>query len=165
MQASDVVAASSVVIAVLALAVSVYQSVLVRRHQRQSVRPALQLHTRLRAGEKAGLRLVNVGLGPAVITSSVVSVDGQELGEYNEEASNLIRGDVRPRASAATFDSGAILATDYDEFLLSVDEYDPALDWHARLVSLLREQMRLEIRYTSLYGEESWTVCWPQRRP
>jgi hypothetical protein len=165
MQASDIVAASSIVIAVLALAVSVYQSALVRQHNRQSVRPVLQLHTRLRPGGKAGLRLVNVGLGPAVITSSVVSVDGRELGEYNEEASNLIRGNVRPRPSAVTFESGAILATDYDEFLLSVDEYDPALAWHASLVSLVREQMRLEIRYTSLYGAESWTVRWRGRRP
>jgi hypothetical protein len=165
MQASDVVAASSIMIAVLALAVSVYQSVLARQHNRQSVRPVLQLQTRFRPGGKAGLRLVNVGLGPAVITSSVVSVDGQELGDYNEEASNLIRGSVRPRPSAVTFESGAILATDYDEFLLSVDEYDPACDWHAGLVRLLREQMKLEIRYTSLYSEEAWTVCWPGRRP
>jgi len=161
MQASDVVAVSSIVIAVLALTASVYQSVLVRQHNRQSVRPVLQLHTRWRRGEKAGLRLVNVGLGPAVIIRSVVSLDSKELGEYNEEASNLIRDDVRPRPSAVTFDSGAILATGFDEFLLSVDEYDPALDWHAALVGLLRDRMRLEIRYTSLYGEKSWTINWP----
>lgn len=43
MQTSDVVAVSSIVIAVLALAASVYQSVLVRQHNRQSVRPVLQL--------------------------------------------------------------------------------------------------------------------------
>lgn len=82
MQASDVVAASSVVIAVLALAVSVYQSMLTRRHHRQSVQPALQLHIRLRTGEKAGLRLVNVDLGPALITRwSCSSVPMSVMGE------------------------------------------------------------------------------------
>ena len=165
MRASDVVALSSIVIAVLALAVSVYQSMLTRQHNRRSVRPALQLRMRFRAGETAGLLLINAGIGPAVITGSTVSFGKQVLGPWDEPTSNVLRGDAKPRPSATTFTPGTILATDYAEFLLSVDEYDPNIDWHAALVDLLRNQVTFEITYESLYGgKDTWTVTWPTSR-
>jgi hypothetical protein len=119
MQASEIIAISSIVIAVAAVVVSVYQSVLIREHNRQSVRPALQLRSVFRPRGMAGLRLTNAGLGPAVITRSSVVVDGRVLGEYDERTSNLLRGSAKPRPSATTFIPGAILAADYDEYLLS----------------------------------------------
>ena len=165
MQASDIVAVSSVAIAVIALAVSVYQSALIRRHNRQSVRPALQLRARFRPGERAGLRLVNAGLGPAVVTGSAVAVDGRHLGEYDLPSLDLLRGDDRPRPSATTFSRGAILATDYDEYLLSVEGFDPGVGWHAALAELVRDRLTVEIRYESLYGEQTFIVNWPARTP
>ena len=76
-----VTAISSIFIAGLALAVSVYQSALTRQHNRQTVRPVLQLRSSFRLGEIAGLHLANVGLGPAVIRSSKVSYRTRFLGD------------------------------------------------------------------------------------
>src|SRR3712207_6587449 len=51
----------SFVIAVLACAVSVYQSAITNRHNRQTVSPVLQLRSTFRLGQTAGLHLANVG--------------------------------------------------------------------------------------------------------
>ena len=48
------------------------------------------------------------------------------------------------------------LATDYNEYLLSVAPYDPAV--HADFVDLVRNRLRVRITYDSLHGGESFTV-------
>jgi hypothetical protein len=161
MASSDVVAVSGVVIAVTALAVSTYQSWLSRDHNRRSVRPVLELRVRFRPGGTAGLRLTNSGLGPAVLTATTVWLDGAPVGPFDQENSNRIRGDARPRPSAHTFSGRNVLATDYNDYLLSVADYDPMVDWHAEFATLVLERMTLEIHYTFLYEEKTWTVRWP----
>jgi len=160
MPASDVIATSSIVIAVLALVVSVYQLMLTRQHNRRSVRPALQLDTRFRPGEQSGLLLTNVGLGPAVITGSTVYLDEQELGPWDQRTSDVLRGEARDRPSATTFIPGMMLTTDYQEFLLSVTDYNPAVDWHTALRTVIDHRIRFVITYESLYGD-SWTATGP----
>jgi len=75
MDASTVVAACATVIAVVSLVVSVSEARATRRHYLLSVRPLLELQTSFRRGDRAGLRLMNVGLGPAVITKTLLTVD------------------------------------------------------------------------------------------
>jgi hypothetical protein len=87
MNASIVVAICATVIAVLALAVSVYEARATRRHDRISVRPFLELRVGLRQGSTAGLQLINAGLGPAAITKTVLTLDGDPLGESARRAS------------------------------------------------------------------------------
>jgi hypothetical protein len=86
MNASIVVAICATVIAVLSLAVSVGEARATRRHNRITVRPFLELRVDLRQDGKAGLQLINAGLGPAAITRTVLSLDGQSLGEYGQES-------------------------------------------------------------------------------
>jgi hypothetical protein len=119
-----IVAACAAVIALAALRVSVGQTRLTREHNRKSVMPVLQFGSRFREGETAGLILRNVGLGPAEIVSSGVYLDGELIGEYSRETISRVRDTLEQRPLATTFRSGAFLATDYNEFLLSMPEYD-----------------------------------------
>ena len=98
MGASVVVAVCATVIAVVSLAVSVYEARASRRHNRISVRPFLELRVGLSQGRPAGLQLINAGLGPAVITRTVLTLDGQLLGEFSEASVNVLRSklSVRP---------------------------------------------------------------------
>src|SRR5690242_12746123 len=123
MDASIVVAICATVIAVLSLAVSVYEARATRRHNRISVRPFLELRYDLPQGGMAGLRLVNAGLGPAAITRTVLTLDGESLGDFSEASVNLLRSKLSARPSAVTFRK-AILVTDYDQFLLSIEPFD-----------------------------------------
>jgi hypothetical protein len=161
MDASDLVAVCSVVIAVAALAVSGYQSWLARDHNRRSVRPALQFASSWRAGSTAGLQLSNVGLGPALVTKSTVWLDGTLIGPFNHDASEILRGPKRPRPNASTFTAGAIFPTGYRNYLLSVEDYDFAFDRHSEFTALIADRLTLEIDYTSLYEKQTWTARWP----
>ena len=75
MDASVVVAICATVIAVVSLAVSVYEARATRRHNRISVRPFLELRVGLSQGRMAGLQLINAGLGPAAIARTVLTLD------------------------------------------------------------------------------------------
>jgi hypothetical protein len=52
------------------------------------------------------------------------------------------------------------LDTDYDQFLLSVDSYDPTQ--HREFRELIEARLRLSIQYDSIYGGEGFTVVYPR---
>jgi len=99
--AGVVVAICATVIAVVSLAVSVYEARATRRHNRISVRPFLELRVGLSQGRTAGLQLINAGLGPAVITRTALTLDGQPLGEFSESSVNVLRSNLSVRPAAA----------------------------------------------------------------
>jgi len=164
--------ASSIFVALLALFVGFFQARATRIHNRRSVEPVLQFDNRFRRGDKSGLRLVNVGLGPARIisakmwvrpvnhTSDDLSEDGDpkeadwgQPVDFGEASINKLRDDLRElgqeRPSAVTFGPGYVLASDYDEFLLSVPSFDKTKD--AALARLVNNRLRLVLVYESLY--------------
>lgn len=158
MDAATIVAISATVIAVASLAVSVYQVQAIRTHNRHSVRPLLELDTSFRPGEKAGLLLLNVGLGPARITKTVLTLDGASLGEYNESNVNKVRDTLSIRPAAVTFGREIFLAAEYQQFLLSVQPYDR--DTHGEFADLIRRRIGLQIQYESLYGGDRYETAW-----
>jgi hypothetical protein len=159
MNASVVVAICATIVAVLSLAISVYEARANRRHNRISVRPFLEFRIGLPQGRIGGLQLINVGLGPAVITRAVLTLDGEPLGEFGEESVDLLRGRLSVRPAAITF-RRTILAADYDQFLLSVESFDRTE--HAEFADLLKHRLGMEIRYESLYGGEGYKA---ERKP
>ncbi|GIJ52254.1 hypothetical protein Val02_91400 [Virgisporangium aliadipatigenens] len=154
MDANTVIAVAATVVALASLAVAAYEARASRRHNRQSVRPVLQLRSAFHVGGTAGLRLTNVGLGPAVITGSHLLLDGEPVtaGGIDEAGINSVRDGLEVRPKAVTFADGSVLATDLDVWVLSVEPYDP--DAHEEFYDLLRRRLTVEIRYESFYGEK-----------
>lgn len=68
---------SATVIALSALFVSLYEAYRGRRHDRLSVRPWLCVYKKKDKDKETGLRLVNNGIGPAIINSFNVYLDNQ----------------------------------------------------------------------------------------
>ncbi|WP_369776365.1 hypothetical protein [Streptomyces sp. R33] len=156
MKAETVTAICAVVIAVASLVVSIYQTRAMRQHNRHSVRPVLQLHRGWPVGGRAGIRLINSGLGPAVVVDSVLTVDGEPIGAWCESSVDRVREGLPVSPSAVTFNRGEVLATDYEQYLLSVAGYDP--HGHADVEDLINRRVTLKIRYESLYGGEDYTA-------
>ena len=111
----------------------------------------------MRQGSRAGLQLINAGLGPAAITRTILTLDGEPLGEFSEASVNMLRGKLSVRPAAVTFRK-PILATGYDQFLLSVEPFDRT--GHAEFADLVRHRLGLEIYYESLYGGEDYKTEW-----
>lgn len=145
MNADTVTAICAVVIAVASLGVSIYQARAARQHNRHSVRPMLQLSRSWHVRGRAGLHLVNVGLGPALIVKCTLTVDGNKIGSWQESSVNRMRDNLSVRPSAVTFNDGMVIATDYDQYLLSVASYDPHT--HAEFVHLIDRRLSLKIHY------------------
>ncbi len=161
MDANTVIAATAAVIALAALGLTVQQARMARAHNRLSVQPVLDFAETYRPGQPAGLRLRNVGLGPARIISGEVWINGQRRPEpFGRPVIDATRDELGPdqrRPSASAFTPGGVLPTDYDTFLLSVDPYNPDTD--REFVDLIG-RLRIIIVYGSLYGEQAildWT--------
>jgi hypothetical protein len=154
--ANTVIAICGVVIAVASLVVSAYVAWATREHNRLSVRPLLGLTTAFPAGAAAGLRLTNSGLGPARIIRTQLTVDDKPLGEFSRRVVDELRGGLTVRPHAATLGGRPFLDPDYQQFLLSVDPYDPSR--HREFRTLIEERLRLEIQYESIYGGEGFTA-------
>jgi hypothetical protein len=161
MDANTVLAICGVVIAVASLGVSAYVAWATRKHNRLSVQPLLGLTITFPIGATAGLRLTNSGLGPARIISSQLMFNGEEFGEFNKPNVDEFRRRLAVRPHAATLGGQPFLDTDYQQFLLSVDPYDPSE--HREFRQLIERQLQLEIQYESVYGGEGFTVVYPRR--
>ena len=74
--AEQIVAISSLCVAALAFAVTLWQGYLTRKHNRLSVQPRLRVSLQL--GERPGIYLQNVGFGPAVIIDFLIALEGSD---------------------------------------------------------------------------------------
>lgn len=75
-----VTAIATIFIALLALSVSIWHGVVTRRHNRLSLRPHLCLLVELSEGPpEMGIFLENNGLGPAIIKSIAITIDGNKI--------------------------------------------------------------------------------------
>jgi len=160
MNTDVVIAASATVIATASLSVSIYEARAARHHNRLSVQPVLQFGTRWRDGDTAGIRLANVGLGLAAVIETSLCLDGKCLGQFNKANVDQIRDTLSVHVRAATLGGTPVLSSDYDQFLLSVEGYDPTRD--AEFRALADKRIQIKIRYESLYGGDARTV--PLRR-
>jgi hypothetical protein len=163
--ANTVIAICGVIIAVASLGLSAYVARATRNHNRLSVRPLLGLTATFPERGTAGLRLTNSGLGPARVISSQLTYDGKQFGEFNKANVDEFKGrlaardrlGVRPHAT--TLGGHPFLDTDYQQFLLIVDPYDPPE--HRAFRQLIETKLRLEIQYESIYGGEGFTIVYP----
>ena len=159
MDANTVIAGCGVVIAVGSLGLSAYVAWATRNHNRLSVRPLLGLTATFPVGATAGLRLTNSGLGPARIISSKLMSGGKQFGEFNKPHVDDFRRSLTVRPHAATLGGQPFLDTDYQQFLLFIDPYDPSE--HHEFRQLIETNLRLEIHYESIYGGEGFMLVYP----
>jgi hypothetical protein len=132
-------------------------------HNRRSVQPLLGLRTGFPVGGTAGLVLSSSGLGPAKIMASKLTIDGVRRGDFSKANVDKLRDSLPVRPHATTLGGQPFLDTDYEQFLLSVDSYDPSK--HRKFRELIDHRLRIEIQYDSLYAERFTVVYGQVREP
>jgi len=146
-----IMSVSAIVAAIAAVLVAAYEARINREYQRISVWPRLQQANSYVPGE-AYLRTVsNVGVGPALIRSVEVSVDGKVCRNWRDVTLAMI-GKPMPELVYSSFHAGAVLLPDKP---ITVLKLPPGED--AQKFSVEAEGRRLSIRvcYSSLFDE-----CW-----
>ncbi|MFI0900704.1 hypothetical protein [Streptomyces sp. NPDC020983] len=160
MDASTVTAVAATAIASASFAVSISEARTTRRHNRHSVAPLLEIWTQRRQGGTTGLRLCNYGLGPAVVTSTSVALDGVELGGWIRPVIDGLRGSLAEWPRALAVNPGHhVIPAGAERFLMHVPDYDPVR--HGDLWQLLTTRLTLRVTYDSLYGGEGFEVRHP----
>ncbi|MGC4959701.1 hypothetical protein ACLQ2P_41445 [Actinomadura citrea] len=160
MKSGDVIAICAIVVAVVSLGVSIMQGRAVRRHERNSVRPLLQLHRVVRHSGRTGVRLVNSGLGPAIVTQSMVYLDGARVGSWDSAIAARMQAELALQFSHVTFNETETLAPGAEKYLLSVKEYD--LRTHSHFHELIDHRIEIQIHYQSLHGETFMVTLSPK---
>ncbi|MPY55186.1 hypothetical protein [Streptomyces acidicola] len=156
MQAETVIAVAATVIALGSLWVSHTQSNATRLHNRQSVRPILQIRRiHERRNRRVGLQVINAGLGPAVVTDTEVRLDGVVVGKWDRTVKDRI---FSPTDWPSTYSlrKGAVVLNGEQTFLVRFDSDDP--DRLERFWDIVGRRLVIDIHYESVYGGEGFTV-------
>jgi hypothetical protein len=143
------IALAALVVSLSAVIVGIYEASLQRAHDRAEVWPHVEIST-FTTPEGAALYLENTGLGPAIVNSAVVSVDGKPQKNWNEVLQTL-KGSAPIHFSQTTVIDHALRAGDRVQMIgLANKDIPPNFwDWIARV--------SIRVCYASAFGEH-WTV-------
>jgi hypothetical protein len=146
------VALSAVLIGVCALVVSVVQVRIMREEQHASVWPRVGVAQSYIQGKSLSVVVVNPGIGPAIIKSVSVSVDGQPRTSWSEVLNALVREDRSWNVGRSTISNRIIPA---GEAVETVELFDSEA---ANQVYAELNRLNVEICYCSVY-DRCWTVA------
>ena len=141
------VALSAIFISICALVATIYEANLERQNQLLSVWPRIIIQTNT-GDHEYSISAVNKGLGPALIKTAKVTVDGKEANSWQEIFKEL-----------GVSDDYSQNSNELSSSIISRDEAVPAIEIKsAKVGKKLREESKridVEICYCSVYDD-----CW-----
>ena len=160
--------ASAGIVALSALAVSVYQTKIMREQQRASAWPYVRVgHNWDQPGHGYSIHVGNDGLGPAAVRAVQVRVDGVARPNWNAVVRALLGRDTR--AYFSTFHRGSVLLPGTDRPIVQLPVDSEALAfWREAQRPIAsdtsHERLEIEACYCSLY-EECWRITSESEEP
>jgi hypothetical protein len=149
-----VIAAVSVLIAILALGFTIWQAKKTIKHNKLSVRPCLSLHVDSTKLEQVIVTMANTGLGTAILNKMKVYVDDKEITKPRKIETAIEK--VFPSEQEYKYHCQNFSLI--DEFSMSKDsnidllsiKFDKPVDDHIKQLN----RISIEIEYKSLYGDK-----------
>jgi len=155
MDSSDVIAVCAAFIALSATGVSIWQGYLNRVHFRLSVRPHVTVHWNNTSDGRSIFTMFNNGLGPAIIRSFSIEINGQEI---KDSGSGIIYEALKSLGVGAleckSFVPSEGEAYAVNSQLVLMDLYDLG-EKHEKVKAALA-LMKFKIAYTSIYNENNF---------
>jgi hypothetical protein len=143
------IAFAALVVSLTAVVVGTYEAALQRRHDRAEVWPRVEISTFV-LPQGAALRLDNTGIGPALVKTITVTVDGKPQRNW-DDALRTLYGHEAPLHSSTTVTEHALRAGD-EVTLVGVGQANLPNDfwkWVSRV--------SVSVCYSSVF-DESWVV-------
>ncbi|MFG3530714.1 hypothetical protein ACGF8B_28870 [Streptomyces sp. NPDC047917] len=105
------------------------------------------------------LSVVDAGLGPAIVTSSVVRLDGEAIGQRDYHTQQRVVSLFPTESKAHSLRPGAVVLAGQSTCLLSLAGFgEDENDWFWDLIT---RRLVIEIVYESLYGGANFAVTPP----
>ena len=144
-------AVSAVVVALASLAVALYEARTNREYQKVSVWPYVSQSNAFVPGEPYARNIANLGVGPALVKSFQVIVDGKPRRDW-AEVSRELTGRAVPELVYYSLHAGSVLLPDKTVTLVRIPPGDAAQRFWEQA-----QTPRLSVRvcYCSLYDD-----CW-----
>lgn len=156
--ADDIIAIATVVVAIVALGVALWEGKISRRHNRLSVMPLLTIRHHLGGSQRfLGLSVANDGLGPALITACTLEVDGRVIQDPDYDAweaavSSLGLHHISPRVR--TFGRKEVIRSGDAVWLLSA----AITDDHAAALDAALRRVNVRVAYESIHGDKRESI-------
>lgn len=164
MDVNSITAICAVIVAAASLVITVIEGRTQRIHNRQSVRPVLQIDRIMHDGNtRAGLKLRNVGLGPAVITSTSVTRNGRTIGPWSRDTFSSLVGKNKPVPSFSSLYVNSVIPAGSERHIAFIDHFKEKK--HFWFWKIIAHQITLEVSYESIYGGENFTTVKHPRLP
>ncbi|MCE5319170.1 MAG: hypothetical protein LLG04_17635 [Parachlamydia sp.] len=148
---------ATVIIAITALGVSIWQGIETRKHNRLSVRPHLVFLTDFSPQDsELGIYIKNNGVGPAYIKDVEISVNGKVIPNSSCNWKSILNSlnipDLAPWMEWLCFNEGASIKNDEVIGLLTVKRENITKEKFESLKKAI-SQIDIQIRYVSSYED------------
>jgi hypothetical protein len=140
------IAVAALIVSVSAVVVGIYEAQLQRQHDRAEVWPHLEMTT-LTSANGATLSVGNTGIGPALIKSVVVTVDGKPAHNWTEVMTALLGHEPPAPFSNSTIAESALRPGDKVTMLGLPNADMPPGFWKSV------HRVGLSVCYSSVFGE------------
>ena len=144
---------SAIFIAVVSITIGIWQGIETRKHNRLSVQPKLEISYSVSKND-FGYRLVNNGLGPAVITEKKIFIDKKEIDNsgFSGYEYFLEKLDLAERyAGQGVVSPGSTIKAGKNINIIKFHLYES--DEVETLLPKIYNRVSIEIEYQSMYGE------------
>ncbi|MEW8293610.1 MAG: hypothetical protein AB2651_22050 [Candidatus Thiodiazotropha sp.] len=156
METSEIIAICAAIIALSATGVSIWQGYLNRRHFRLSVKPHLTVHWKNFSDEPVSFTLTNNGLGPAVIKSFILEVEGNL---FEKEKTAIYHAALGELGLSGVYDVDTYAPTKGEAYAvgssLPLLTFTNSTEIYDQLFIAL-PKLKFKITYTSMYDEEEY---------
>lgn len=155
---SNIASTIALIASILAVIFSWQQNSITKEHNRQSVKPILQLTPMVEGdGKRNGLFLSNVGLGPAIIKGFDVSTKMNSASGFESDQWDSILTAVNVKAdcfATAWPTNNATVQVDGEVPLLSITNSANQYKCLPEMIGLVGgDEIKVKITYQSIYGD------------
>jgi membrane-associated protease RseP (regulator of RpoE activity) len=151
-QPDTFIALAALVVSVSAVVVGLYEAALQRRHDRAEVWPHLEVST-FASDRGATVTLTNSGIGPGIVQSVVVTLDGRQVRSWGDVVRSLL-GKPAESATITTVAGTALRPGDRVQLLGLPPSQMPSPFWETI------RRVRVSICYASVF-DQYWTIDAP----
>jgi len=154
-----IMSVSAIIAALAAVLVAAYEARINREYQRLSVWPRIQQFDSFVPDQPYTRSVLNVGMGPALVRSVEIRVDGNVCRTWRNVSEALLKHRI-PNTISSSLHNGSVLVPNKEVTVLKIPVGDDARAfWEAS-----QDRLSIRICYSSLYGE-SWMSDTARQEP